>query len=281
MSTTARLVGAHRLAMVGRDAALPARMLAGRTRRNTRDAAVEGRRRIREQRDDTRRARTHAAHAHARDTRGGQATRLAEGDRAGASARAAARPHAELETDRLQARRDRIAERIAAAQEAGDTRTVARLRVRDQGIAEQIAANGPPATGAEAPPGRGDQHRRQAWLDHQATLRRGVPPGPRADPAAYRDYSRLAALVGVGEAEYRGLEPGPQRRVRLDVDRELRQRAGATRTLRDGERESRWAGTASPPARLDRDDPGLRRARQERVKRQFDSVRDDEWTGSD
>jgi hypothetical protein len=235
MSTTARVITAHRLATVGADTAFPVRRFAQRTRQTTRRAVRDGRERLREQRDQQRERAREATAARARDVRGTQADRLAAHGARDSAEHRQRQPHAEAAIDRLRDRRERLATRIAEARRTGDAKSVARLRARDRSLAEAIEAH------RRAPTERGDSDgvhagrsvaERQSWLDHQAGLRRGVPPGPRADPSVYRDYPRLAALAGVGEREYRALDPPAQRRVRLDVDRALRARSSATEALR-------------------------------------------------
>jgi hypothetical protein len=117
-----------------------------------------------------------------------------------------------------------------------------------------------------------------AWLDDQTTLRRGVAPGPRADPGAYRDYPRLAALVGMGEGDYRALAPGAQRRVRLDIDRALRARADATHILASrqvGQRTATGAPYRAPISNENPRDAAVPRPRLSARERQFASIDDD------
>ncbi|MEA2384508.1 MAG: hypothetical protein QOH72_4479 [Solirubrobacteraceae bacterium] len=283
MSATARVITGHRLATIGTDVALPARRLGERARHTTRRATHEGRGRLRDQRDQLQRERADGVATGARKFRGAQADRLAE-QAARSDARARQRvPHAEATVDRLQARRARLATQIAQARGAGDFKRVARLRARDRAVADAIAAQRPPSAGRgggsgergtfDVPGGVGERH---GWLDHQATLRRGVPPGPRADPAAYRDYPRLAALVGMGESDYRALPPGAQRRVRLDVDRALRARVQATQALTAAEPGRRETATPVPPrAAIGRHAPGDGEIAPRRLsprERQFGSV---------
>ena len=66
-----------------------------------------------------------------------------------------------------------------------------------------------------------DSHQRGALLDAQSQLRRGVAPGPRADPSRYRDYARLAGVAGVTPSHYEHSAPGEQRRLRAEIDRAI------------------------------------------------------------
>jgi hypothetical protein len=188
--------------------------------------------------------------------RGAQADRLAaQAARTQAHERQRG-PHAELDADRVQGRRARLGQEIAEARAAGDIPRVARLRARDRRLAEEAAGHAgaiaawhgpsPVIASSGEPKTMAHDH---AWLDNQAALRRGVPPGPRADPSTYRDYPRLAALAGVSPHEYRTLEPGPQRRVRLEVDRALRARARATDDLAGGRDEERRPTDRATPRR--------------------------------
>ena len=102
----------------------------------------------------------------------------------------------------------------------------------------------------------GDLEERGLLLDREARKRRGVVPGPRADPDAYRDYQRLAPLADLSADAYRALPPGEQRRARLTIDRELdarraRMEARPTPT-RDAEASWSADGRASAPPRAPR-----------------------------
>jgi hypothetical protein len=267
MSTTARIITGHRLAGVAADASTPGRWAAGRTGRTTRRAAVEGRRRLREQREDTRRRRGDEHADAARQFRRGQTEQLAAHATLARAHDRQRAPHADAAIERLRDRRARLDQEIRAARAVGDFRTVARLRARDQRLADTLA---------DVDRERTAHH---AWLDHQATLRRGVPPGPRADAAAYRDYPRLAALAGVGQTQYRELAPGPQRRLRLEVDRALRARAEAERTLAAPALRAPGRDVDNPPPRAPRRETPRRadaaRPRLSARERQFRSIADD------
>ena len=130
-----------------------------------------------------------------------------------------------------------------------------------------------------------ERQHRHALLDHQATLRRGLPPGPRADPTTYRDYPRLVALAGLARQEYLALPPMEQRQARLTIDRALDTRMQAQHEL--------VAARALPPAPRDRApvddrvvdlldlDPArraaaARRPRQSARERQFAALRGEE-----
>src|SRR5439155_10255453 len=125
----------------------------------------------------------------------------------------------------LRTRRGTLAREEIKARQAGDTRRAARLAHRGGRVGRELArreaiagnardvlagaAHRRHATGE--PLGERERLERQRWLDHQATLRRGVVPGPRADAATYRDYPRLAPLAGLDRASYAALAPGEQR----------------------------------------------------------------------
>ncbi|HEV3229504.1 MAG TPA: hypothetical protein VGY97_08525, partial [Solirubrobacteraceae bacterium] len=86
----------------------------------------------------------------------------------------------------------------------------------------------------------------ERFLQRQAALRRGVAPGPRANPGAYRDYPRLSWLVGLGPQGYGALDPAAQRRARLAVDRQLRGLTSPGSGSAPG--SSRFSASATPLA---------------------------------
>jgi hypothetical protein len=70
-------------------------------------------------------------------------------------------------------------------------------------------------------------------FDEQARL-----PPARAAAGAGRDYASLAPLAGVGRTEYEALSPSAKRGVRVEVDRELGERAARVPPARAGSEES-------------------------------------------
>jgi hypothetical protein len=111
----------------------------------------------------------------------------------------------------------------------------------------------------------------QRFLDHQASLRRGVIPGPRANPRDFRDYPNLSWLAGLSAAEYRTLGPRDQRHARLTIDRQLSTHVqyGAPRMPFAKDSARRVGG---PPGRAGTGEPAGRAPRattRERHARQF------------
>jgi hypothetical protein len=174
--------------------------------------------------------------------RAGQADAVLRGEQRTSAARLAGTA-SDPQLAALRARRGTLAREELRARQAGDTRRAARLATRQQAVAHQLATREAMATGARDIVGRAARERhatgdplhprdrldRQRWLDHQATLRRGVVPGPRADASAYRDYPRLAPLAGLDHSTYQRLAPSQQREARLAIDRALQARVDAPR----------------------------------------------------
>jgi hypothetical protein len=172
--------------------------------------------------------------------RSGQTDAVLRGEQHDAAQRLAG-PVSDQQLAALRTRRGTLAREEIKARQTGDTRRAARLAARGQRVGHELttreaiagnandvlsdAARRRHATGE--PLGARERLERQRWLDHQATLRRGVVPGPRADAAAYRDYPRLAPLGGHDRASYLALAPGEQRQARLRIDRALAARVAA------------------------------------------------------
>ena len=147
----------------------------------------------------------------------------------------------------VEARMTRLERERERALRTGDARRAARLAVRAQALRAATAAH----QARQTPPAAGERSDTERFLDRQEGLRRGVPPGPRADPSRYRDYPNLAWLAGLSAGQYRSLDPAIQRQARLTVDRQLHTRAeyGAPRLPASG----RMAPTGLPVI------PGARR----------------------
>jgi hypothetical protein len=232
-----------------------------------------------------RRERRQAAERQAGEQlRAGQTEAVLRGEQRDAAARLAG-PASDPQLAALRTRRGTLAREELKARQAGDTRRAATLAHRQQAVSRQLATREAMAAGAHDVVGRAARHRhatgdplterdrfdRQRWLDHQATLRRGVPQGPRADPADYRDYPRLAPLAGLDRSAYQRLQPGEQRRARLQIDRALQARVDAP----PASPASAPAESADPAAPA----PAFSRAPEspaDRRRRQFASHRDDD-----
>jgi len=115
---------------------------------------------------------------------------------------------------RLEHRAGRIENAIAQQQtELAAARSIRRVGRDDTYTAVGRRLSGQTRTGAEF-------QRREAFLAAQAALPRGVLSA-REPTSGRRDYAALAGLVGRGPREYRRLDAGSQRKVRLEIDREL------------------------------------------------------------
>jgi hypothetical protein len=191
---------------------------------------------------ERRAGRDELAQAEGEQLRAGQADAVLRGEQRTSATRLASTA-SDPQLAALRARRGTLAREELRARQAGDSRRAARLAVRQQAVAHELATREAMATGARDvvaraardrhatgdPLSQRDRFDRQRWLDHQARLRRGVPPGPRADATAYRDYARLAPLAGLDHSAYQRLEPAQQRQARLAVDRALQARVDAPR----------------------------------------------------
>jgi hypothetical protein len=171
--------------------------------------------------------------------RGEQANLLLEGEHRLAVAHAQGADKRGREAAGLRERAQRLGVAASQAGERGDRRVavVSGLRASSltaradhaDGLARHAAERASRGSTLERATGlvhdERDRTRAHAWLDAQTQLRRGVSPGPRSPSDLYRDYPRLAPLAGLTTAQYAALEPGPRRRARLAVDRELARRA--------------------------------------------------------
>jgi hypothetical protein len=265
------LLAARQLARAASDTTGPGRRLIARTGRTTGEAFAASRARLGQRRaeDVARRRGEERVQARAADER--QVARLLAGERQGVASRAASALSVEADAGVLDARRRRIAREIAAARSTGDRRRVVRLLDRDARLRERTDERRRSlarASGAIASPrGARVSHGEDlaVLLDREARKRRGVAPGPRADPHAYRDYQRLAPLADLAPDAYVALSPGEQRRARLTIDRELdarRARAEPRPDALPGSDEAWWIeGRASAPRRAP-ETPSERRRRQ-------------------
>ena len=272
------LLAARQLTRVVSDTTSPGRRLIGRTGRTTGQALTATRSRLAEERaEDTGRRRTEQlGRAGAADR--GQVERLLTGEQRSAASRASHAASVEADVGVLDARRPRIAREIAAAHSSGDRRRALRLLDRDSRLHRQAhesraplvrardtiaRAEAPDATGREFR--RADVEERGLLLDREARKRRGVLPGPRADPDAYRDYQRLAPLANLSADAYGALPSGDQRRARLTIDRELDARRARmeARPTPTRDPEASWSvdSRASAPPRVP-ESPLERRRRQ-------------------
>jgi hypothetical protein len=170
--------------------------------------------------------------------RGEQANRLLDGEHRLAVAQAQGADQRGREAAGLRERAQRLRAAASQAGERGDRRgalvsglRASRLTARADhadGLARRAPERASRGLGLERTTGLAhderDRTRAHSWLDAQTQLRRGVSPGPRSPSDLYRDYPRLAPLAGITTAQYAALEPGPRRRARLAVDRELARR---------------------------------------------------------
>ncbi|MCW3033815.1 MAG: hypothetical protein JWM60_2160 [Solirubrobacterales bacterium] len=138
-------------------------------------------------------------------------------------------------------RLERIEKQRRAAEKGGDARRAARLGVRRDRLALEVEADEgvitrtsllTPGPGATISADRAAE--RSRFLDLQTAL-----PAASATRGASgrRDYPALAGVAYRSRAEYERLAPGPQRAVRLEIDRELAARRSAI--------ASRSAGTSA------------------------------------
>jgi hypothetical protein len=151
-----------------------------------------------------------------------------ERDRAGARFRAEERAH-DRQSLRLQDRMNRLRGEIGGEQ---SSLTTARRTVADGEKAKRM-------TGSSATREQGEKHRR--FLDEQAAL-----PAGKA-----RDYAGAAGIADYGRRQYEALPAGNKRAARLEIDRELAARKGASVVAREvaaigagslGAREQRKTG---------------------------------------
>jgi hypothetical protein len=246
------LLAARQLTRAVGDTTGPGRRLVGRTGRTSAQAFTATRARLAHDRAEDAHRRRAQELGHARAADEDQVERLLTGEQRGAATHP---PHAatiQADLGALDARRRRIAREIAAARSTGDRRRVLRLLDRDARLRRRAVAWRAPlargrvtiASAADAPDATGrafsgaDIDERGLLLDREARKRRGVVPGPRTDPDAYRDYQRLAPLAGLAADAYRSLPAAEQRRARLAIDHELdarRARMDARPVAREGD----------------------------------------------
>jgi hypothetical protein len=262
------LLAARQLTRVAGDTTGPARRMVARTGRTTGEAFTATRARLGQWREEgvARRRGAEPGDARAADQR--QVARFLAGEQRGVAARAATAASAEADVSVLDARRQRIAREIAAARSTADRRRVVRLLHRDAWLrerADERSALLASAHGATRDASIGHREDAAVLLDREALKRRGVPPGPRADPRAYRDYRRLASLADLSREAYLALSPGEQRRARLAIDRELDARRARieARAAAPPHGHDLWSmdSPASAP-RLEPETPAERRRRQ-------------------
>ena len=249
------------------DTTSPGRRLLGRVGRTTGEALTASRSRLADGHAEDADRRRAEERGRARAADNGQAERLMNGEHRGAGNHALHGASVEADLRVLDARRSRIAREIAAARATGDRRRAVRLLHRDARLRTEADERRAPlarardastrAVAARDTAGRafgeGDLEEHGLLLDREARKRRGVVPGPRADPDTYRDYQRLAPLAGLSSDAYRALPPTEQRRARLSIDRELdarRARMDSRATL--GDAEGSWSvdRRVSTPARI-------------------------------
>jgi hypothetical protein len=272
------LLAARQLTRTISDTTGPGRRLLGRTGRTTGQAFTATRARLADEHSaDARRCRTEEL-GRARAADDGQVERLLTGEQRNAATRASHAASVEADLGALDARRPRIAREIAAATSTGDRRRALRLLDRDVRVRRQAEERRAPLVRARDTIERaeardatgrafrgGDVEERGLLLDREAHKRRGVVPGPRADPDAYRDYQRLAPLANLSTDAYRALPPGEQRRARLTIDRELDARRARmeARPTPTREAQAAWSvdSRASTPPRVP-ESPLERRCRQ-------------------
>jgi hypothetical protein len=268
------LLATRQLTRTAADATAPVRRVATRTARTSGRAAHETRERLRTDRAHAREQRENQALHRTAGRPREQVERSLDVERRAAESHAASSATIEADIARLERRRRRIAGEIVAARSTGDTRRAARLADRDLRLRHRAAAQRAGLERAESLLRRSGEHRHTTGsahgareigdladlLDREAAKRRGVPPGPRADADAYRDYARLASLAGLSTDRYLTLPPAQQRRARLTIDRKLEGRGTADVPQSEGPSLFRASGVDGEaweraPARIARRGP--------------------------
>jgi hypothetical protein len=204
-------------------------------------------------------------------------------------AEGAGKAHRSRRAAALRDQLSRVRREHSRAHAAGERRRALRLASRaarlqgDLATVEGNLISARPTRGAGWRPSRlAELRRANAELGAQAAL---APGGSVRRSSDARDYPRLAALLGMSAAAYRGLDPASSRRARLEIDRQLERRAsrpdeaparGAPVSpggLFDGPSPKRsWQlGPAPSAARQARSGPDPADARRART-RQFGSV---------
>ena len=164
-----------------------------------------------------------------------QVGRILDREYGEARAQVDAGPQTQARLSGMRAQLARVRNARANASAAGETRRAAKLGVREQRIAGEIArdegslrqARRTVTDGEKAKRKTGQTHTREQreerarFLDAQAAL-------PAAGRAGFngerRDYAALVGLAGRGRGEYEGLDPRRQREARAQIDRELAMR---------------------------------------------------------
>jgi hypothetical protein len=200
---------------------------------------------------------------------GEQVTRMLEGERGEASARAEAAPEIQRQLAGKRGRLERLRREQSEAAAGGDTRRAAELAHRGDRVRGEIdreqgalsAAQRVVRDGEHAQRRTGEAHTRErrdaqnGFLDSQMAL----PSSTQARPGVQRrDYAALAGLAGYGREEYERLGARSQRAARLEVDRELALRRELSET----------AKALSSDAGADR----LGRRERRKVAKSFDGV---------
>jgi hypothetical protein len=165
-------------------------------------------------------------------------------------------------------RLERIDRDRRAAVNEGDPRRAARLEVRRDRLADEVAADEATIQGA-SPTDRSGRAvmspdrvaERARFLDLQAAL---PAAAARRGASSRRDYPALAGLVYRSRAEYERLAPGAQRAVRLEIDRELAARRASSPSRSGGPsitgQTAPWRSRVEDSARFEsRDSSAIRR----------------------
>jgi hypothetical protein len=217
---------------------------------------------------ERRRKRAQAGRERARREGDEQVAGMLEREHEVARMRVASASRAQARLSERQGKLERVRRERERATEAGDHRRAASLGVRQQRIETELA-HGQRALGeARRTVAEGDKAKRHGgspyteaqrqqrarFLDEQAAL----PAAARRRPSEQRrDYAALAGLADHGREQYESLDARAQRRVRLQIDRELARRSQLTAAARD------VAQAASP---------GPGRREQRKVDREFDNA---------
>lgn len=264
MRIAGNLLAARQVTQMASGLISPVRRAATTTASGGAAAVRRGHETVQNTRAQRRLATVEAERERALETRGGQVNATLGHEQRDARALVEDHPRQHAELAQLTGRRDRLRHEAAAARQTGDHRRATELAVREARLEEQIDERRHRARDARETLERADRARhgtgdpasavdayeRGMLLDAQSRLRRGVPPGPRADPAQYRDYARLAGVAGVTPRAYERSSPGEQRRLRAEIDRAIADRpAGEPVTADDAPRSPRAAAPETDLAR--------------------------------
>ncbi len=176
---------------------------------------------------------------------------LASGQRE-ARALVEAGPQTQARVLGMRAQLQRVRAQRERASAEGDARRAAKLGVREQRVAGEIAreeealrqARRTIAEGERTKRRTGETHTREQreeharFLDAQAALPAAGRAARSSDgaPRKRRDYAALTGLAGLGRSEYERLDPRRQREARREIDRELalrRELTGAAAEVAD------------------------------------------------